>query len=91
MPLRQVCLQRLARIGRHLGRKRADLFCLRRQQAELFAPESRLQLYHVSEVLCARQGLGQVKGRIDIPAGDVDELAVERGSTLTGSDTVLME
>ena len=37
------------------------------------------------EVLGARQALGQVKARIDVTAGNIDDLAVERDRTLAGS------
>ena len=77
-------LERFARVGHHLGRKRGDFLGLSRQCAELLAPIGRLQFHDLGEALSARQARGQVEARIDIASGDVDDLAIERGSTLAG-------
>jgi hypothetical protein len=58
---------------------------LSRQYAELLAPKGRLQLHHVGKLLGAREARGQVEARIDVPPGEVDDLAVEGGSTLASS------
>ena len=53
MLARRTCLDRLSRIGRHLGRQLTDLLGLRTQCPELLAPKGRLQLNHVGKVLGA--------------------------------------
>ena len=71
-------LDRLGCVGRHFGRKRADLVRLTPQCAELFAPIGRLQFHDLTEVLSACQALGEVEAGIYVPLGDVDDFAVER-------------
>ena len=71
-------LDRLGRVGRHLGRKRADFLGLGRERVELLPPMGRLQFHDLGEVLSARQAVGQVEAGIQVPLGDVDDFTVER-------------
>jgi hypothetical protein len=63
-------LERFARVGHHLGRKRGDFLGLSRQCAELLAPIGRLQFHDLGEVLSARQAVGQVEAGIQVAAGE---------------------
>ena len=76
--LHQMTLERFARVGHHLGRKRRDFVGLSRQCAELLAPIGRLQLHDLGEIPSARQARGQVAAGIQVAAGDVDDFTVER-------------
>jgi hypothetical protein len=63
MPL-HVCLDRLGRSGRHLGRKRADFLCLGCQRTELLLPIGSLELHDLGEVLCPSRVFCQIKAAI---------------------------
>ena len=74
----QMTLERFARVGHHLGRKRGNFLGLSRQCAELLAPIGRLQFHDLGEVPGARQARGQVEAGIQVAPGDVDDFTVER-------------
>lgn len=64
------------RVGYHLGGQRADFLGLSREGAELFAPIDRPQLHHLGEGSGRGQALRQVKARIYILLGDLDNFTV---------------